>query len=116
VTRRKAAAPLFAVLRYGAVAALCLIALLSMLSVARAALPPQYQRQKELAAIIADDEILAKLGRRVIDRIEHVGQDLYRISTESCSLDVRIVSDRDARPGFVGPRRFHLAIGAPACR
>jgi hypothetical protein len=82
--------------------------------VAEAALPPQYQRQKELEAIIASGDILARLRSSPIDRIEYMDSDLYRVTAGPCSLEVRIVTDRQAAPP--GPRRFHLQIGEASCR
>lgn len=97
--------------RIGAVGSLVSALLAS--AAAFAALPPEYQRQRELAAIAASPEIAASLAPHPIKRIEAVGHDLYRVEAGPCGLRVRIVGDPQDMPG---PRSFHLAIGSRICR
>ena len=50
-----------------------------------------YQRLAELRAVLALPDV-ASLGRVTpIERIEHAGPDLYRVTAGRCRLDVRIV-------------------------
>ena len=90
------------------------LALLSSSSVL-AALPPQYQRQAELLAIIGDARVVEVFGHG-IEGIELNGMDHYIVRGGDCMLDVTIRDQR--RPheaGWVGPREFTLVLGEPAC-
>jgi len=84
---------------------------------ALAALPPQYQRQAELLAIINDSAIVEAFGvTRPIEAVEWVEPDLYRVKGAGCSVEVRIVTTPNTQPaGFVGPRQFTIAAGELAC-
>ena len=80
---------------------------------ASAALPPQYQRAAELRAIIDDIDIVDLFGMdRLIERIEYVEPDLYRVTSGSCHVDVRIV---DKPNQMVGPREFEVEPGELVC-
>lgn len=70
---------------------------------ALAALPPQHQRAKELAAVI--EVAVQVLQRRPIESITRTDNDLYRVETETCTLDVDIVTPVNAKP-VLGPRQF----------
>ncbi len=84
---------------------------------ASAALPPYWQRTRELQAILESGEIARKLNNRPIDTIERIGIDLYRVRADGCSLEIEIVTDPSGKPpGWVGPRPFHLKIGEPVCQ
>jgi hypothetical protein len=86
---------------------------------ASAALPPQYQRVLELRAILDDAGVAAAFDlTHPIDKIEHVGQDLYRVSAGSCTMDIAIKSDpkRALPPGWTGSRKFILDRGAFTCK
>lgn len=82
---------------------------------AAAALPPNYQRLAELRAVLALPDV-ATLGGTMqpIDRIEHAGPDLYRVTAGRCRLDVRIV-DLPTPRNVVGARRFEARPGRPSC-
>ena len=83
---------------------------------AMAALPPQYQRQAELAAIIADMGVVEAFGFNGIDAIELVEPDLYRVRGGKCALDVTIKDLPNKHgEGWVGPREFALAVGEASC-
>ena len=58
---------------------------------ALAALPPQYQRQRELQAILADNGVADAFGVEGISAVEFVGPDLYRVTGGPCTLEVKIV-------------------------
>lgn len=84
---------------------------------ALAALPPQYQRQKELQAIIADDAVVDAFGFEGIGGVEFVEPDLYRVTGGKCTLEVRIVNVPNSHgEGWAGPREFALEVGKPVCK
>ena len=83
---------------------------------ALAALPPQYQRQRELLAIIENAAITDEFGIEGIESVESVGVDRYRVTGGRCALEVTIVDAPSTRPaGFTGPREFILEIGETVC-
>ena len=99
--------------RLGITTALALCAPL----LAQAALPPQYQRQRELQSIITSDEVAEALPSQPIDSISTTGDDVYSVKGGTCSVDVRIVSDpAPGGAGWVGPRQYHLDVGVSVCR
>lgn len=84
---------------------------------ALAALPPQYQRQKELQAIIADEAVVDAFGFEGIGAVEFVEPDLYRVTGGACTLDVKIVDvPNKHEAGWAGPREFALEVGKPVCK
>lgn len=84
---------------------------------ALAALPPQYQRQRELQAILADNEVANAFGVEGISAVEYVEPDLYRVTGGACSLEVKIVDLPNTHgDGWAGPREFALELGEPVCR
>ena len=88
---------------------------LAAVSPSFAALPPQYQRMEELGMIVNSMEIVDRLG--IVDSIQYVDYDLYRVTGGKCSLDVRIV-DVPLKPGdemIVGPGNFSIEVGEPVC-
>jgi hypothetical protein len=82
---------------------------------AAAALPPNYQRLAELRAVLALPAVGTAFGLEPIERIDHVGPDLYRVSAGRCHLDVRIV-DLPTPRNVVGGRRFEARAGRRVCR
>jgi 7,8-dihydro-6-hydroxymethylpterin-pyrophosphokinase len=70
---------------------------------ALAALPPQHQRAKELNAVI--EAAVRVLEHRPIESVTRIENDLYRVETETCMLDVDIVAPVNAKP-VLGPRQF----------
>lgn len=81
---------------------------------ALAALPPQYQRLAELRAVMDHADVAAAFGGVLIDRIEYVRPDLYRVTAGRCHVDVRIVGLPMPR-GMVGARRFEARPAALVC-
>lgn len=84
---------------------------------ASAALPPYWQRQRELEAILQSMDVADKLREQPIVSIRLVEPDVYQVETEACYLMVNIV-DKPPGPGeqqMVGPRLFELEIGEPEC-
>ncbi|TWT13720.1 hypothetical protein [Reyranella sp. CPCC 100927] len=101
----------------GVAAAALAGALLVSAASSQAALPPYWQRVKELEAIVNSAEVADKLGRAPIDQIERPADDLYRVRGGTCTVEVRIVDDAGRRePGWAGPRRFKLDVGKSTCR
>ena len=83
---------------------------------AQAALPPEYQRVREFQAILDSHAVIEALAYEPIETLEFVQPDLYAVTAGFCSLEVRIVSDPPpAEEGWVGPRQFHVEIGAVVC-
>jgi hypothetical protein len=83
---------------------------------ASAALPPQYQRQRELTQIIESPEVEDALGGRPIDSVTTNGDDIYVVTAGACSVVVEIVENTAQQPsGWAGPRQFGLSVGVPAC-
>jgi hypothetical protein len=80
-----------------------LLAATAFATSAMAALPPQHQRAKELAAVI--EAAVQVLQHRPIESITRIDNDLYRVESQTCTLDVDIVSPINAKP-VLGPRQF----------
>jgi hypothetical protein len=70
---------------------------------AMAALPPQHQRAKELAAVI--EVAVQVLQHRPIESVTRIDNDLYRVESQTCTLDVDIVTTVNPKP-VLGPRQF----------
>jgi hypothetical protein len=78
---------------------------------AQAALPPQYQRARELVAVV---ETASGILNDPIDRVEYYGDDLYRVWAGKCRLDVQIVGTPTDET-IAGPRQFRPEAGQPEC-
>lgn len=86
---------------------------------AHAALPPQFQRVKEIRAILDDTAVTKAFDlTHPIDKIERVEHALYRVSSGTCAMDVRLESDPDVKhpPGWVGPWAFVVKAGPLVCK
>lgn len=83
---------------------------------AMAALPPHYQRQDELEAIIA--HVLEEFGiARPIESIMMKDTDFYEVISGACHMEVVIV---DVPPApetepMAGPRQFAVESGPLVC-
>ncbi|SEP61749.1 hypothetical protein SAMN05428969_0149 [Devosia sp. YR412] len=85
-------------------------------SVALAALPPQYQRQAELLAIIGDEGVVEAFGFGGIEGVELNGVDHYIVRGGDCMLDVMIEDlPNQHEAGWAGPREFKLVLGTLVC-
>ena len=83
-----------------------------------AALPPWYQRTREMQAILESPDVEAKLGTtEPIVSVIYVDVDRYEISNGNCTLLVSIVDVPAAKgePMMVGPRRFAVEAGDITC-
>ncbi|MGD9803102.1 MAG: hypothetical protein AB7E81_01400 [Hyphomicrobiaceae bacterium] len=93
-----------------------LLAALSMMAisqVASAALAPNYQRAKEMTAII--EAVAAQLPQHPITKVIYQKTDEYRIIAGPCSIRASIVSKPSAG-GLAGPRQFEVKLGRARCR
>lgn len=92
---------------------LAVVSFLALVGSAAAALPPQYQRQAEFAAIMDDSAVREALGGRMIDGLQFMETDRYEVTADGCVLDVRIVGlPSDNVPG---PRRFAVQLASDPC-
>lgn len=93
------------------------IALVPLLSLpALAALPPHYQRQAELMAIVG--EATEAFGiQHPIEAIDMQRPDFWVVRSGECTLELQIVDVplEGKEPGFVGPRNFAVEAGPVAC-
>lgn len=86
---------------------------------AEAATPPQYQRPKEMRAILDDAKVLRTFdATRPIERIERVEPARYRVSSGNCSMDVSLVDDPAIRrpPHWYGSWAFVVQAGSLSCK
>lgn len=82
---------------------------------AQAALPPKYQRLRELEAILATTAIAAAFpDSEVIVKIEYVRPDQYRVSSANCHMPV-LLEDEPMPSMMAGPRRFSVKPGSLVC-
>ena len=96
--------------------ALILTGLVALPLIASAALPPQYQRQRELVSIIESGEVSDALDGRPIDAIETDGFDTYIVTAGECTLIVELTGTGERMPdGWVGPRQYDLKVGEAEC-
>ncbi|RIJ23618.1 hypothetical protein D1224_04970 [Henriciella barbarensis] len=96
--------------------ALTLTALVALPLIASAALPPQYQRQRELVSIIQSGDVSEAMDGRPIDAIETDGSDTYIVRAGECTVIVEIVGTGERMPeGWVGPRQYDLQVGEAEC-
>jgi hypothetical protein len=83
----------------------------------RAALPPQYDRWNEFAAIVGVSAIPQKLG--LVDRIERAGDLTYRVYGGKCVLTVMLIrrAAADAKgQALIGPSVVSIRdVGEPRC-
>ena len=91
-------------------------AFLALPLIAQAALPPQYQRQRELESVITSPDVEDALQSRPIDSISTEGDDTYIVTGGDCSVVVLIVTDPAPQaPGWAGPRQYHIEVGEARC-
>jgi hypothetical protein len=84
-----------------------------------AALPPFAQSLKEIEQIIKHADIYTKLGvgspLESITLAEDNDQRTYVIKTANCTLNANVVY-LPLEPGIVGPAKFRIDLGTPACQ
>jgi hypothetical protein len=79
---------------------------------AQAALPPYWQRARELTAILENSDVARELDEAPITRIEATSEDRYRVSSGNCTVDVQLIGKARSNPG---PRLFDLRVGKRKC-
>lgn len=99
----------------GLVVAGGMAALLAGLSVAAAALPPYWQRSREIERIVGDPQVQDALGGAPIVSVTWTEEDRYEVRSEKCAVTVTIV-DVPQDEAIAGPRQFDLEVGAPDCQ
>lgn len=83
---------------------------------AQAALPPQYQRQAELRAIVDNMAVVDAFGFDAIDAIVMVETDRWQVRSGNCVLEVRIQdAPKPHDDGWAGPREFVVVVGEKSC-
>lgn len=90
----------------------CATVTLGLGAMAQAALPPKYQRQRELEEVL---KASVQALEESIDQITWVGEDRYRVLAGKCVAVARIVTVPSA-PMIAGPRNFRVKLGRPSCR
>lgn len=92
------------------------VAMLAATLPAMAALPPQYQRQAELQAVLVEATELFGIGH-LIESIVMIGRDVYEVTGDGCSATMTIsdVPPKQGAEPMVGPRQFTVEAGELAC-
>ncbi len=89
---------------------------LLMATPALAALPPHFQRQAELQAVVAVAADALGIANP-IEAIELVAPDTFSVRGGTCTLTVNIVDKAvKQEPGWVGPRQFEAVAGEKVCQ
>ena len=86
--------------------------LIARTAAAQAALPPEFQRSRELVAVIQAAALA--FDRHEIHQVTHVGDMLYRVDAGPCSLNAAIVPKPE--PEAVGAMEFTVSLSAVSCR
>jgi hypothetical protein len=87
-------------------------------SSAHAALPAQFERVKEIRAILDDAEVTKAFGpAHPIDKIERVENAHYEVSSGTCVMQVNLVSDPTVKHPAVwyGAWAFAVKAGPLVC-
>ena len=83
---------------------------------ASAALAPEYQRIREIDAIVNNGEVMDALGNgEPFDKVEYIARDRYRVTAGNCSVEVRIADDPDRDREVAGARQFVMFVGEAKC-
>lgn len=94
--------------------AACVGLVLTTATSAFAALPPYYQRTREISAIAESREVQEALQQSPIESIVWIGQDRVQVKGGYCSVEVQIV-DTGKRSDPPGPRKFKLKTRRANC-
>ncbi|MCY1744024.1 hypothetical protein [Ensifer sp. SL37] len=87
----------------------CLVLVLAT-GQANAALAPNFQRARELNAVI--NAVAVAVPKHPIDKVISQGRDRYAVVAGKCTVIARIVG-LPAKPGVVGPRQFEVELDKP---
>ncbi len=89
------------------------ILVLASIGASQAALAPPLQRQRELIAVLGHPDVIAKLG--IVEKIEAVAPDRFRVFSDHCSLDV-IVERVGPRESVAGGGELRVSPSTFRCR
>lgn len=89
-----------------------LAALLAGVAASHAALAPNYQRARELSAVI--DAVAALVEGYPIDEVAYRGDYLYEVTAGPCTVEAKIVTI--PTPEIAGPLKFRVEPGEPECK
>jgi hypothetical protein len=82
---------------------------------ALAALPPHYQRQRELEAVLSAAVEALGIGNPV-DRVEMTAPDEWNVMGGDCHITMTVVdAPTEHEAGWVGPREFAVEPGDVVC-
>ena len=84
-------------------------------SSASAALPPYWQRSREIERIVGDQGVSDALKSSPIVSISTTGNDKYEVRSDQCMVTVTIV-DVPQDEAIMGPRNFDLEVGEAECQ
>lgn len=79
---------------------------------ADAALAPNYQRAKEMSAVI--EAVAEQFPRHPVTKVIYQKPDQYQVVTGPCSLRATIVN-KPQKNTMVGPRQFEVRLSAFRC-
>ncbi|WP_343314223.1 hypothetical protein AAIB41_03490 [Brucella sp. BE17] len=79
---------------------------------AHAALAPNYQRAKEMTAII--EAVAEKIPTHPISKIIYQKPDQYQVIAGPCSIRAMIIT-KPGKPMMVGPRQFEVKLSSQKC-
>jgi len=92
---------------------LAALAMIALAPPASAALAPNFQRAKEMTAII--EAVAAKVPQHPITKVIYQKPDRYRVVAGPCSIDASIVTV-PPKAGLAGPRPFEVKLGVARCK
>ncbi|MFB8343948.1 hypothetical protein ACWGNA_05785 [Brucella cytisi] len=92
--------------------ALVLTGLLTFTATAEAALAPNYQRAKEMMAVI--EAVADEITRYPVTKVIYQKPDQYQVIAGPCSIRARIVT-RPQKQMMVGPRQFEVKLFLQRC-
>lgn len=94
---------------------MCLTLIFMTAPPAVAALPPHYQRQAELTAVLDVATEVLGIGN-LIHAVELSEPDVYSVHSGTCTLTVRILdTPKTQEPGWAGPREFEAVADPFTC-
>ncbi len=87
----------------------------ALASPASAALAPEYQRQREIQAVITNPEVREALKGHPISAVTWTGDDRVEVTGGACTVKVSIVGT--GKPGDPpGPRKFAVEVTSAGCK
>lgn len=87
--------------------------LLLLSSQAEAALAPNFQRARELTAVI--EAVALAMPDKPVNRVRYIESDKYEVRAGKCSV-IATLQTKPLHPGWVGPRQFDVKLAKPKCK